>query len=220
MKGIFVTGTDTDIGKTVVSAALMAVSPEHVSYWKPVQSGSDDDTENVLDLAQVSRRRCLTQGYRLQLPASPHHAAAAEGREVALEPLMQRAKSCCASGSWIVEGAGGVLVPLSETLLMADLIAALALPALVVTSSHLGTINHSLLTLESLRRRQIPVLGLVMMGAPDEGATTGITSHTDTPFLGQMDWRPKGNRTQLRELGNRLIAHRSLRSALALEKVE
>jgi dethiobiotin synthetase len=220
MNGVFVTGTDTDIGKTVVSAALMAASPQHVHYWKPVQSGTDHDTPNVQELAQVQADRVLDRGVRLQLPASPHHAAAVEGREITLEPLVELARQHCNAGSWVVEGAGGVLVPLSNTLLMPDLIDALNIPALVVTSSRLGTINHTLLTIEALNHRKIPVLGLIMLGPPDEGAITGIQSHTDTPFLAQMDWNPPGNRAQLRALGTSLLVHPCLQSALKLENIQ
>jgi dethiobiotin synthetase len=182
MRGVFVTGTDTGVGKTIVSAALMAAFP-NANYWKPVQSGSneDDDTHTVRTLANASPERCWEKGYRLAIPASPHHAAEAEGVEITLEQLNDWCPKT--DGPWVVEGAGGLLVPLSRTLLLPDLIRALELPALVVSSTRLGTINHSLMTVETLRSMNIPTLGLVMNGERDPSAISGLASHACTDLL-------------------------------------
>ena len=123
MKGLFVTGTDTGVGKTVVSAALMAAFPG-ASYWKPVQSGcdEDDDTATVRNLSGATPDRCLDRGVRLKLPASPHHAAEVEGTEIRLSQLLEGAPQ--ERGPWIVEGAlrvsfdtTPVLIPNSKALL-------------------------------------------------------------------------------------------------------
>lgn len=176
------TGTDTGVGKTIVSAALLAAFPT-AKYWKPVQSGSqeDDDTRTVRTLANTSPERCWEKGYRLKIPASPHHAAEAEDVEITLEKLNEwRPKT---DTPWIVEGAGGLLVPLSRTLLLPDLIRALELPVLVVSSTRLGTINHSLMTVETLRSMKIPTLGLIMNGERDPSAISGLASHASTDVL-------------------------------------
>ena len=164
--GFFVTGTDTGVGKTVISALLMAALGPRAAYYKPVQTGDDDDTETVREL---SGGFALPVGLRLPLPAAPWRAAIAAGVQIELSTLVARAVTPC---DWLVaEGAGGVLVPLGPGLLMRDLISALGLPALVVARTQLGTINHTLLTVSALVQRGLPVAGIVLNGPPDPGLT-------------------------------------------------
>lgn len=210
MRGVFVTGTDTDVGKTVVSAALMsAFSRAH--YWKPVQSGTnlDDDTRRVTELSGASEGRFFTSGIRLELPASPHFAAAAEGREILLEDILSHAPR--GPEPTVVEGAGGLMVPLSPTLLLPDLIAALALPVLIVASTKLGTINHSLLTERVLRDLGIPVIGFVLSGDPDPSACSGITDHAQAPIVAQLPWVDECSLAQVQEFGRQLGRCHALR---------
>lgn len=171
-RGVFVTGTDTGIGKTVVSAALLhgLRSRIGVRYWKPVQTGieQDDDTRTVAWLAGCQPRELFAAGIRLPRPLSPHLAARLDGRVIALDDLVTLASAQPPGELWVVEGAGGVLVPLNDTQLMVDLAAALALPVVVVARTTLGTINHTLLTIEALRRRALAVAGVVMVGEPNE----------------------------------------------------
>ena len=158
LRGLFVTGTDTGVGKTVASAALL-LRYQGTRYWKPIQTGieQDDDTAEVVRLTGCE---VLAQGVRLRHPVSPHLAAKWSG-----ESIDARKVAGVAEGDrWVVEGAGGVLVPINGSVLMADLIGMLGLPALVVARSGLGTINHTLLTLEALRARSIPIAGVVMSG--------------------------------------------------------
>ncbi|MEZ4266071.1 MAG: dethiobiotin synthase [Myxococcota bacterium] len=183
MRGIFVVGTDTGVGKTLVCAALMAAGEAGLRYWKPVQTGAldDDDTETVRRLARLGPERLIERGVRLRAPASPHHAAALEGQELRLEPLLAIADGL--AGPVVVEGAGGLLVPISATLLLPDLIRALALPVLVVGATRLGTINHTLLTLAELRRQGLQTLGLVLSGPPDPSVDTALAAHArDLPI--------------------------------------
>ena len=190
MLGIFVTGTDTGVGKTVVSSLLVA-SLRHsgaVGYWKPVQTGieQDDDTAEVRRLARCADEEVADSGIRLPRPLSPHLSARLAGREIAISDMLGIADSLPRDRFWIVEGAGGLLVPLNEREMMADLIARLRLPALVASRSGLGTINHTLLTLSELRARSIPVAGVVMAGVPNAANREAIERYGQTPVLGEI----------------------------------
>jgi len=158
---VFVTGTGTGVGKTVVSALLTLAFG--ADYWKPVQSGHEDggDRAAVAQMTGFESGRIHPCAYELSQPLSPHEAAKRDGVSLDLHrlcalPATQR--------PLVVEGAGGVLVPLTETFLMIDLIQRLGLPVVLVAASSLGTINHTLLSLEALRHRDIPVLGVIMNG--------------------------------------------------------
>lgn len=166
---VVVTGTDTGIGKTVFAAALTGALG--ASYWKPVQSGLEEgeDSDTVAQLAGLSGNRILPPAYRLHTPCSPHRAAEIDGVEIDPTRLMPPA----VDGPLVIEGAGGVLVPLTRTSLYADLFARWRLPTILVARTALGTINHSLLSLEALRSRGVPVLGIAFVGDanPDNEAT-------------------------------------------------
>jgi dethiobiotin synthetase len=190
MRGLFVTGTGTNIGKTITSAALLcryrATGP--LRYWKPVQTGipEDDDTATVRDLASCADEEICGSGVRLPRPLSPHLSARLSGVKIAIPEVMKLARPLDADRRSIVEGAGGVLVPLNASEFMADLIVALALPALVVASSQLGTINHTLLTLEALRKRSIPVAGVILVGELNPENRRDIETFGDVPVVGEM----------------------------------
>lgn len=162
MNGAFViTGTDTDIGKSVFAAALTAALD--ASYWKPVQAGLADgtDSETVARIGGVDPARILPERFRLKIPASPHFSAAQEGIVIGLDDLVVPQ----VEGPLIIEGAGGALVPVNPELLFADLFAHWMLPVIIVASTSLGTINHSLLTIEALRSRGLPIHGIAFIGA-------------------------------------------------------
>ena len=190
MRGVFVTGTDTNIGKTVVSAALMHRMRAmcKVTYWKPVQTGfpTDDDTQMVRSLGQCMTDEIYAEGIRLPAPVSPHLAAALEGTKISMQALTVLASLKHEDRAWIVEGAGGVLVPLNDTELMIDLISALKLPVVVAARSSLGTINHTLLTLEALRRRQQKIAGVILVGERSVENRRAIEQYGDVPVLGEM----------------------------------
>jgi len=172
-RGVFVTGTDTGIGKTFAAACL--VRAWNAAYWKPAQTGlAEDSGGDSATVARLVDRRDFAPyapRHALQAPLSPAAAAALEGVRIALADF-----DCPATDGrpLVVEGAGGVLVPLSETHLMIDLIARLGLPAIVVARGALGTINHTLLTLEALRARRLPVAGVILNGPPDAGTLAAI----------------------------------------------
>jgi dethiobiotin synthetase len=162
MSAIVVTGTDTDIGKTVFAAGLAGALD--ASYWKPVQAGTapEGDSETAARLSGLSPDRILPEAYRLTTPASPHLAARIDGVEIALDRLGLPQ----VDGPLVAEGAGGLLVPISETLTMADLFAHWRVPAILCARTGLGTINHSLLSIEALKARGIPIAGIAFIGEP------------------------------------------------------
>jgi len=190
LRGVFVTGTDTGVGKTVVSAALLSRYRDEavVRYWKPIQTGveQDDDTAEVQRLSGASDARVLKSGVRLPRPVSPHLAARLSDFTIFLPPLVTQLQADAGRTAWIVEGAGGVMVPLNESETMADLMTSLGLPVVVAARSGLGTINHTLLTVEALRRRSLPVAGVVLVGPPDHENRLAIERYGRVAVLGQM----------------------------------
>lgn len=155
-----VTGTDTDVGKTVFAAGLAGALGAR--YWKPVQAGTipTTDRDSVAELSGLPVGHLISEAYRLETPASPHLAARRDGVTIELERLALPV----GEGPLVVEGAGGVLVPLSETLLMADLFAHWGAPVILCARTGLGTINHSLLSIEVLRARGVAIAGIVFVG--------------------------------------------------------
>jgi dethiobiotin synthase len=190
MTGVFITGTDTNIGKTAVSAALFHRYRQTSSlcYWKPIQTGfpEDDDTATVRTLALCSEDEIHADGIRLARPLSPHLSAQYCGKEIDMASLLSLNKSEKNTRAWIVEGAGGVLVPINAHQFMTDLISALNLPAVIVAGSQLGTINHTLLTLSALRSCSIPIAGVVLTGEPSADNRRSIEVYGKVPVLGEM----------------------------------
>ena len=183
---LVIAGTDTDVGKTVVSALVVQGLGAH--YWKPVQSGlaEGSDTERVRQLLTLPPERIVPESYRFQAPVSPHWAARMEGVRIEAAALaLPRVEA-----PLVVECAGGLMVPLhlgtDGTLLQIDQVAVWGLPVLLVARSGLGTLNHTLLSLEALNRRAIPVLGLVLNGPlhPDNPPT--LEAVGGVPVLAQL----------------------------------
>jgi len=205
MRGIFITGTDTNVGKTVVAAAVMLRYRDEtpLRYWKPVQTGieQDDDRREVKRLARASDNEVINCGVRLPGPLSPHLAARRAGMRMTVQSLIEplhaadlkvraadpaRPVHPTPPAGWIVEGAGGALVPLNERETMADLMQALDLPVLIATRSTLGTINHTCMTIEVLRRRMLRVAGVVMVGEPNDENRLAIERYGAAEVIGQM----------------------------------
>ncbi|MEQ8194304.1 MAG: dethiobiotin synthase [Rhodospirillales bacterium] len=180
--GVFVTGTDTGIGKTVTSACLLRALDG--DYWKPVQSGiaGGTDTEVVARLSGYAAGRFHESAYELRAPLSPHEAARRDGVKIEMSafrrPKIKR--------PLVVEGAGGVLVPLNKRSLMIDLIAKLKLPVIVVAQSRLGTINHTLLTLQALRNGKCTVLGVIMNGPRNAANAAAIEEYGGVPVIAHL----------------------------------
>lgn len=179
---LIVGGTDTDVGKTVVSALL--VQGLGARYWKPVQSGlaEGSDSQWVQAMLSLPPERLLKESYRLQAPVSPHWAA--EQDQVVIDP--HRLGLPSGDGPLVVETAGGVMTPLGRDWLQIDQIRRWGLPLVLVARSGLGTLNHTLLSLEALRHRSIPVLGLVLNGPlhPDNPRT--LEQLGGVPVLAQL----------------------------------
>lgn len=159
-----------------------------VRYWKPIQTGveQDDDTAEVRRLGACAPGETLNAGIRLPRPVSPHLAARLSGRPIDVGTVVASGRPDATLGSWIIEGAGGVLVPINDSALMVDVMTALGLPVLVVARAGLGTINHTLLTLEALRARQLTVAGVVMVGEPDAENRAAIDAFGHVPVLGEL----------------------------------
>lgn len=191
VRGLFVTGTDTSVGKTVVSAALMHRYGREtlLRYWKPIQTGIEqdpggNDTAEVVRLGECRGEDVIDAGVRLRRPLSPHLAARLDGVTIELQPLVDVAEQ--SRHALIVEGAGGVLVPVNDRDFMADLMSRLALPVLIVSRSTLGTINHTLLTIEALRRRSLSIAGVVMVGPPNTENREAIEQRGGVQVIAEM----------------------------------
>jgi len=196
-RALVVVGTDTNVGKTVVSALLLRAALHDpaalATYWKPVQTGSDSDTDSVHALA--SRAALVPPRHALPLPASPHEAAAAAGQRIDFDDLRQRLATLVATtaGALVVELAGGLLVPYDERHTQADLLARAGLPVVLVARSGLGTLNHTLLTLEALAARSIAVRALVLVGPPHASnhetlaRRSGVGLVLELPLLEHVD---------------------------------
>jgi len=175
-------GTDTDVGKTVVSAWF--VQGLGASYWKPVQSGLEGggDSARVQRLLNLPRERLIPEVYRLSQPVSPHWAAELDG--VTIEQARLNLPRC--QGALVVETAGGLLVPLGRDWLQIDQLRRWGLPVLLVGRSGLGTLNHTLLSIEALRARAIPLLGLVLNGPPHPDNPRSLEQLSGVPVLAQL----------------------------------
>ena len=184
---LVVCGTDTDVGKTVVSALLVQGLGAH--YWKPVQSGLEGggDSARVRQLLDLPAGRRLPEAYRLTAPVSPHWAAERDG--VRIDP--ERLSLPATAGPLVVETAGGLLVPLRRDWLQIDQLRRWGLPVLLVARSGLGTLNHTLLSLEALRHRAIPVLGLVLNGPPHADNPRTLEELGGVPVLAELPPLPR-----------------------------
>ena len=160
MKSIFVTGTDTDVGKTIVSAGLCLSWPAH--YWKPIQAGTDPHTDNEVMAQFIPKENIHPSTYVLKKFCSPNQAARIENISIEKDVLVNAYRKNCSR--LVIEGAGGLFVPFNEEESMLDLIIQFGAPVIVVARSGLGTLNHSFLTLKALRANNVNILGIIMVG--------------------------------------------------------
>ncbi len=179
MKRIFITGNGTDVGKTIISAIIT----EHLKadYWKPVQSGELENTDTMKVERLVSNTKTVfhTECFKLNQPLSPHASAEIDGVQIRLEDF----KVPNTNNHLVIEGAGGIMVPLTYDLLIADLITHFSSSVIVVSRNYLGSINHTLLTIQELRRRNIPILGIVFNGEYTPQTENFILDFTKLPLL-------------------------------------
>jgi dethiobiotin synthase len=197
MKPLIVTGSDTGVGKTVV-CAMLTLALEGI-YWKPIQSGMDGgtDTQRVRAMTNLPPSHFLPERYVLRAPLSPHRASELDGIAIALESLDLPQT---AGKSWlIVEGAGGVLVPIDRQTLQIALFSRWRAPVLVVARTALGTINHTLLTLEALQRRAIKVIGVIFVGDSMPDTEHTIAEFGAVKILGRLPILPALDAGTLRQ---------------------
>ncbi len=181
----FITGTDTNVGKTVLCALLVAALDG--VYWKPIQTGACEgtDRQTVMRLAGVPETRTLPECYCFDQPVSPHLAAEASGTTIDLARIERPARPT-ANDPLIVEGAGGIAVPVNDSHSMLDVVRKLNMPVLVASRSELGTINHTVLTVDALRIAGADVRGVVMIGKKNKDNERSIERFAQTPVMGRI----------------------------------
>ncbi|MDR6782527.1 dethiobiotin synthetase [Pedobacter africanus] len=178
----FVTGIGTGIGKTVVSAVL--TEKLQADYWKPIQSGDLEISDSLFIKHLISNTKTIVhpEKYRLGQPLSPHLSARLDGVQIDINVLQKPATS----NSLVIEGAGGLMVPLNDTELILDLIKSLEAKVIVVSQNYLGSINHTLLTLEVLKTNNVAVEGLIFNGTPNAESEAYITQYSKIKILGRI----------------------------------
>lgn len=196
----WILGTDTNVGKTVVSSLFAAGLG--ATYWKPIQSGLEHptDTEQVAVFAELPSNRILPERFRLNTPASPHKSARIDNISIELEDFNWPEAASVKGVALIMEGAGGFLVPVNEKALMSDVVQRLSAPVILVCRSSLGTINHSLLTINALRELEIPIAGFVINGEPDADNRAAIEHYGKIKCLAVLPALEKISREILLEI--------------------
>lgn len=189
----FVTGIGTEIGKTITSAVL--VEAWQADYWKPIQAGEleNSDSDKVKALISNTKSVFHSESYRLKAAMSPHAAAQREDTIIRLE----NCKIPSTENTLIIEGAGGLLVPLNDRDYIVDLIAQTQAEAIVVSKHYLGSINHSLLSIEALQQRNIPIKGIIFNGSENKDTESIILSQTGIPNLGRIPNIKEVNKTSI-----------------------
>ncbi len=177
-----ITGTDTDVGKTVVAAMLTLALEAY--YWKPIQCGVEGgvDTKTVQRLTQLPQERFVEEKYILSEPLSPHRAAELDGVEIDPDSFVMPK----VSGPLLIEGAGGLMVPITRSFLQVDLFKNWGLPVILVARTGLGTLNHTLLSLEALKNRKIPLHGIIFTGPENPDNIRTISEFSKAKILGRL----------------------------------
>ncbi|OOQ60801.1 dethiobiotin synthase [Mucilaginibacter pedocola] len=181
-KPIFITGIGTGIGKTIISAIV--VEKLKADYWKPIQSGDlhQSDIMKVQSLVSNTQTVFHPEAFRLTEPYSPHKSAKLDGIIIDERKIIAPETD----NQLIIEGAGGLMVPLNDTCLMVDLIKNLGAEVLLVSQNYLGSINHTLLSVEVLKQKGVPIKGIIFNGTPDESSETFILSYSKIKCLGHI----------------------------------
>lgn len=182
---LFITGIGTDVGKTIASSII--VEALQADYWKPIQAGDLDnsDSNKVHNLVSNSKSYFYDNAYKLNTPASPHYAAQIDGITIDLNTIVAPETT----NHLVIEGAGGILVPLNTVDCIADLICT-DYKVIVISRHYLGSINHTLLTLELLKSRAISVSGIIFSGDENQASETLILQKTKAKFIGRIENEP------------------------------
>ena len=181
-KTLFITGIGTGIGKTIVSAVLTEKLKS--DYWKPIQSGDLDDSDTLKVKGLISNPTSVfhTEAYRLTQPYSPHKSAAIDGITIDLNKIIAPETN----NTLLIEGAGGLMVPLNDEYLMIDLIKQLDVEVVLVSQNYLGSINHTLLSVAILKQYDIKIAGIIFNGKTDENSESYILNYTGLKLLGHL----------------------------------
>lgn len=182
---LFITGIGTDVGKTVVSAIVTQAL--EADYWKPIQAGDLDysDSHQVKTYVSNDRTKFFENSYALNTPASPHYAAAIDGVTIDLKNIIEPQTN----NHLVIEGAGGIFVPLNSTDTIIDLIRP-DHKVIVVSRHYLGSINHTLLTIEALQNRNLQVAGIIFNGEKNEATESIILNKTQVKYIGRLETEP------------------------------
>jgi dethiobiotin synthetase len=193
-QSLFVTGTDTNVGKTLLSALLVAALD--AIYWKPIQTGASEGTDRatVIKLAQIPESQTIPESYCFEPPVSPHLAAQTAGSRIDLARIQPPQNP---ANPVVAEGAGGILVPINDSELMLDLARHLGFPIVITARSALGTINHTLLTVRALRCVKMPIKGIVMIGRRNRDNECSVERYGDVPLIGWIPWLDSIDRQSL-----------------------
>jgi dethiobiotin synthetase len=196
-KTYFVTGIGTGIGKTIVSAVL--TEKLKADYWKPVQSGDLDDSDTLKVKSLVSNKQSVfhPETYRLTQPYSPHKSAAIDGIEIDTDKFITPKTA----NNLIIEGAGGLMVPLNDHFLMIDLVKKLDVSVVLVSQNYLGSINHTLLSVTILKQYGISITGIIFNGKTDEYSESYILEYTEVKLLGRLPEFEAINKASVIEVG-------------------
>ncbi len=196
-KRFFISGIGTEVGKTIASAIL--TEKMQADYWKPIQAGDLDNTDSMktANLITNSKTVIFPEAYRLKTPMSPHAAANIDGVEITSNAI----KAPFTTNNLIIEGAGGLLVPLNESgLLLIDLIPHLKTETILVSRHYLGSINHTLLSIEALKRRNLPIFGIIFIGNKNE-TTEQVIANQGVNILGRIPELPLLNKETIKNAG-------------------
>ena len=199
MNKIFIAGTGTGIGKTLVSAIVAEAL--QADYWKPVQAGNPDDTDSMeVERLTSTETIVLPETYRLRTPASPHDAAQKDNTRIDLQDFQAPESN---KESLVIEGAGGLMVPLNDEALVIDLIQKVADEVILVSRNYLGSINHTLLSIEALMSRKIPVKGIVFNGDHYPEGEDWILHHTNTRKIGHLAYEHGFDQLKVKQYAER-----------------
>ncbi|MBW7857290.1 MAG: dethiobiotin synthase [Leptonema sp. (in: Bacteria)] len=190
-RSLVVTGTDTDVGKTLVSAAILGQYCSvfaDLNYYKPVQTGypNDDDAATVAKLSSCNQ---VIRGLQYKEPLSPHRAAELENREIDVDQLLADTEQLSRTSRLLIEGAGGLFVPLNRSTLFIDFFERINCSVVIVARTGLGTINHTLLSVEALRSRNIKIVAIAFMGPPNYDNIETIRRFAEVPVLGPIQYQ-------------------------------
>lgn len=199
-KPIFITGIGTGVGKTFVSAVL--VEKLKADYWKPIQSGDLDnsDTDTVKSLITNTISKFHPEAYRFTQPFSPHKSADLDGVKINIDDIILPKTD----NQLIIEGAGGLLVPLNESCYIIDLVTKFEADVVLVVQHYLGSINHTLLSIEFLLNRGVNIKGYIINGLEDAYSEQAIRNFSKTPCLGYISYVENINKEMITKLGNQL----------------